>query len=48
MNKNFWIKAITLSIMKKSDIKKREDVFLLVCQFYDKVRKDEVLGPFFI
>jgi hemoglobin len=31
----------------KSDIKTREDVFLLVSSFYIKVRKDAVLGPFF-
>lgn len=31
----------------KSDIKTREDVFLLVSSFYIKVRKDIVLGPFF-
>lgn len=31
----------------KSDIKNREDVFLLVSSFYGKVRKDAVLGPFF-
>ncbi|WP_458626039.1 group III truncated hemoglobin [Winogradskyella sp. PC D3.3] len=33
--------------MGKSDIKNREDVFLLVSKFYEKVRKDEILGPFF-
>jgi len=31
----------------KEDIKNREDIFLLVSTFYSKVRKDEVLGPFF-
>lgn len=31
----------------KNDIKTREDVFLLVTSFYEKVRKDAVLGPFF-
>jgi len=31
----------------KEDIKNREDIFLLVSMFYSKVRKDEVLGPFF-
>ncbi len=31
----------------KQDIQNREDVFLLVTQFYIKVRKDDVLGPFF-
>lgn len=31
----------------KKDIKTRTDVFLLVSTFYDKVRIDETLGPFF-
>ena len=31
----------------KSDIKTRDDIFLLVTSFYKKVRKDAVLGPFF-
>ena len=31
----------------KPDIKNREDVYLLVSTFYQKVRKDNVLGPFF-
>ncbi|MDB9781507.1 group III truncated hemoglobin [Winogradskyella sp.] len=34
--------------MAKSDIKNRDDVFNLVTSFYEKVRKDIVLGPFFI
>ena len=33
--------------MKKKDIENRGDVFLLVSEFYRKVRKDPVLGPFF-
>lgn len=33
--------------MEKKDIQNREDVFLLVSEFYIKVRKDVVLGPFF-
>ena len=33
--------------MEKKDIKTRDDVFLLVSSFYEKVRKDTVLGPFF-
>ena len=33
--------------MDKTDIQTREDVFLLVSEFYKKVRKDPVLGPFF-
>lgn len=33
--------------MVKKDIKSREDVFLLVTSFYKKVRKHQVLGPFF-
>lgn len=31
----------------KTDIQTREDVFLLVSSFYDKVRAHDVLGPFF-
>ena len=33
--------------MIKKDISNREDVFLLVSSFYEKVRKDAVLAPFF-
>ncbi|TDU39853.1 hemoglobin [Gelidibacter sediminis] len=33
--------------MKKKDIQNRDDVYLLVSEFYKKVRKDTVLGPFF-
>jgi hemoglobin len=33
--------------MNKKDLKTREDVYLLVSSFYVKVRKDNVLGPFF-
>ncbi|MBT8243861.1 MAG: group III truncated hemoglobin [Winogradskyella sp.] len=33
--------------MSKLDIKTREDVFLLVTKFYEKVKKDWVLAPFF-
>ncbi|NMH86167.1 group III truncated hemoglobin [Flavivirga algicola] len=33
--------------MNKKDIKSRDDVFLLVASFYNKIRKDPVLGPFF-
>ncbi len=33
--------------MDKTDIKTREDIYLLVSTFYVKVRKDVVLGPFF-
>ncbi len=33
--------------MVKDDIKNREDVFLLVEAFYSKVRRHDVLGPFF-
>ncbi|WP_136481399.1 group III truncated hemoglobin [Cognatitamlana onchidii] len=33
--------------MVKKDISTREDVFLLVSQFYAKVRRDDILGPFF-
>ncbi|MDG5493168.1 group III truncated hemoglobin [Psychroserpens sp. SPM9] len=31
----------------KRDIDSREDVFLLVSSFYDKVRANTILGPFF-
>jgi hemoglobin len=31
----------------KQDIQNREDIFLLVTEFYKKVRKDQLLGPFF-
>ena len=33
--------------MNKKDIESRDDVFLLVSSFYNKVRKDPVLAPFF-
>lgn len=33
--------------MDKKEIKSREDVHLLVTEFYKKVRKDDMLGPFF-
>ena len=33
--------------MSKTDIISREDIHLLVSEFYKKVRKDELLGPFF-
>ena len=33
--------------MEKKDIKTRADVFLLVSSFYEKVKKDAVLGSFF-
>ncbi|AJR03912.1 group III truncated hemoglobin [Siansivirga zeaxanthinifaciens] len=33
--------------MQKKDIKTRADVFLLVSSFYEKVKKDAVLAPFF-
>jgi len=33
--------------MRKKDISTREDVYLLVSSFYEKVRKNEILGPFF-
>jgi len=31
----------------KQDIQTREEVFILVTEFYKKVRVDDVLGPFF-
>ncbi|WP_338359299.1 group III truncated hemoglobin [Yeosuana marina] len=33
--------------MNKKDIRNREDIFLLVSSFYEKVRSNTVLGPFF-
>lgn len=33
--------------MYKKDIQTREDVYLLVSEFYKKVRVNDVLGPFF-
>jgi hemoglobin len=33
--------------MSKKDIKTRDDVYLLVSSFYEKVKKDSVLGRFF-
>jgi len=33
--------------MEKKEIKSREDVHLLVTKFYEKVRKNDELGPFF-
>jgi len=33
--------------MNKKDINTRADIFLLVSQFYKKVRADKILGPFF-
>jgi len=34
--------------MFKKDIDSKKDIHLLVSSFYDKVKKDELLGPFFI
>lgn len=34
--------------MDKKDIKTRDDVHLLVSSFYDKVKEDALLGPFFL
>ena len=31
----------------KSDLRTREDIYLLVSSFYNKVIKDDVIGPFF-
>lgn len=31
----------------KNDIQNRDDIYLLVSEFYKKVRKDVLLGPFF-
>jgi len=41
------IQSNIVSMIMKEDIKTREDVYLLVTSFYNKVRKDTVLGPFF-
>ncbi|WP_370634210.1 group III truncated hemoglobin [Aestuariivivens sp. NBU2969] len=40
------IKAIFV-LMQKKDIKTREDVYLLVSSFYEKIRVNKELGPFF-
>jgi hemoglobin len=34
--------------MPQKDIQTREDIHLLVSSFYEKVKKDELLRPFFI
>ena len=34
--------------MTERDIKNREDIHLLVSSFYEKVKKNDILGPFFI
>lgn len=34
--------------MKKPDIKTRSDIHMLVSLFYKKVKKDDLLAPFFI
>ncbi|PNQ72818.1 globin [Hanstruepera neustonica] len=34
--------------MVKKDIQTRNDVHLLVSSFYDKVKQDDLLGPFFL
>jgi hemoglobin len=33
--------------MNKKDLNTRADIFLLVSKFYEKVRVDKILGPFF-
>tara|TARA_R110002049_G_scaffold263086_17_gene439182 strand:- start:1766 stop:2158 length:393 start_codon:yes stop_codon:yes gene_type:complete len=33
--------------MKKKELSTREDVYVLVSTFYDKIRIDELLGPIF-
>lgn len=33
--------------MKKEDITDRTDIYLLVKTFYEKIRKDKILGPIF-
>ncbi|CAL2079521.1 group III truncated hemoglobin [Tenacibaculum sp. 190524A05c] len=34
--------------MAKKQIENREDVFVLVSTFYDKIKKDDVIGKFFL
>ena len=34
--------------MEKREIATRADVFLLVSSFYDKIKRDEVIGLFFL
>ena len=34
--------------MVKKQIENREDVFVLVSTFYDKIKKDDVIGEFFL
>lgn len=34
--------------MEVKEIKNREDIFLLVSTFYNKIKKDDLIGPFFI
>jgi hemoglobin len=36
-----------IKAMDKKDITTRDDIYVLVSTFYEKVRKNEVLGPFF-
>jgi len=36
-----------MEIDQKSDIKNRQDIKLLVVRFYEKIRKDPILGPIF-
>lgn len=33
--------------MSKKDLQTRDDIYLLVSEFYNKVRNDKILGPFF-
>lgn len=33
--------------MEKQDLKSRDDIYLLVTKFYEKVRSNDDLGPFF-
>ncbi|CAM1370807.1 group III truncated hemoglobin [Tenacibaculum xiamenense] len=34
--------------MNKREIESREDVYLLVSTFYDRIKKDDFIGPIFI
>ena len=33
--------------MSKKELTTREDIFVLVSSFYEKVRENDLLGPFF-
>lgn len=41
------IYIISIALMKKEDINTRENLSLLISTFYNKVREEPVLEPFF-